>query len=71
MYNTHKHTRKFDSDIPEEMLAYDAVLNNPLNTILSERKEKLTTKTFDAEGGGTEDSTVVLVVTWEEKVLIV
>ena len=71
MYNTVRETRKFDSDIATDMVAYDAILNNPLNSIIAERKEKLTSKTFDSEGGGTEDSTVVLVVTWERKELVI
>ena len=42
MYNTVRETRKFDSDIATDMVAYDDILNNPLNSIIAERKEKLT-----------------------------
>lgn len=70
MYNTRRETRKFNTDRAEDLREYDKILNNPLCTIINERKEKLNLTTFSEEGRpeSSEDN-VVLVVTWEEKFL--
>lgn len=70
LYNIKRHIRKFDTDESEEMSDYEDILNNPLCSIISSYKEKLTTKTSNHDGSTDEDSTVVLVVTWEERVLV-
>lgn len=72
MYNTIKETRKFDTDDRTDMADYDEIINNPLCTVVSERKEKLRDETRDAETGNITRliESVILVVTWETKVLI-
>lgn len=72
MYNTVKETRKFDTDDREDMVDYDEILNNPLCTLVTERKEKLRDETRDPETGNIIRliETLILVVTWETKVLI-
>ena len=70
MYNTERHTQKFNTDETEEMEQYDEILNNPLCTVIAERKEKLSKKEFNGEGQMSSiDEHVILVVTWDEKVL--
>jgi len=70
LYNTERQTKKFDTDNLEDLKEYDAILNNPLCSIISERPEKLTTKHFDDEGNlSSQDDRLIKLVTWEVKVL--
>lgn len=70
MYNTKSETRKFHTDSPEDMKDYDDILNDPLCSIIAERKEKLNTTEFDERGKPSSSSDeVILVVTWETKSL--
>ena len=71
MYKVKTQTAKFDTNSVEDLKEYDAILNNPLCTIIREIKEKLSTKHFDDEGKPTyQDDKLVLVVTWQEKALM-
>jgi len=69
LYNIKRRVQKFDTDEQDDMNEYEEILNNPLCSIISSYKEKLTTKETDSDGNSTEDSTVIMVVTWEEKKL--
>lgn len=71
MYDTRRETKKFNTDASEDIAEYDAILNNPLCSILNERKEKLREEVFDGEGNLVRaNEHIVLVVTWEEKTLL-
>lgn len=70
MYNTKKTTKKFRTDNLEDMQEYDEILNDPLCSIISERKEKVNETTFNEEGRPDfSRDEIILVVTWEEKFL--
>ena len=70
MYSTKHQTRKFDTDEEDELAAYDEILNNPLCTIVSERKEKLKLEDYDGDGNMIHmEEHIILVVTWDEKIL--
>lgn len=71
MFKTEHHTEKFDTESTEDLKKYDAILDNPLCSILEERKEKLETKFTNDDGDiiGSE-SKIILVVTWSEKILL-
>ncbi len=71
MYNTKRRTQKFDTDNQGELDEYDAILNNPLCSIIHSKNEKLTTRHFDDEGQIlSQDDTLIIVITWEEKELV-
>lgn len=70
MYSTKHKTKKFDTDDEDELEEYDEILNNPLCTIVSERKEKLKMEDYDNEGNMIHmEEHIILVVTWDEKIL--
>lgn len=71
MYEVLRKTRQFDLDNEEHLKDYDAIMNNPLCSVVKEIKEKITEKFFNEEGGllSTQDK-IALVVTWEEKSLL-
>lgn len=70
MYNTRRHTRKFDTDTAEDMKEYEDVLNDPLCSILAEVREKLNTTTYGDDGKPIHsEDRLIMVVTWEEKYL--
>lgn len=71
MYLTKKETKKFNTEVAEDLREYDEILNDPLCTIISEHKEKLNETDYDEETGKPIRSVdkIVLVVTWEEKYL--
>lgn len=71
MYFTRTRTEKFHTDNSEDMEEYDKILNDPLCTVMAERKEKLNETEFDENTGKPSRSVdeIVLVVTWEEKYL--
>lgn len=66
MYNTERHTRKFDIDDQEDMTEYDDIMNDPLCTILIREKIKETETTYEGESQTKTDSWFYL-VTWEER----
>lgn len=71
MYEITRHTKKFNTDVVEDMADYDEIINNPLCVVLNERKEKLSNKEFDGEGKMISlEEHVILVVTWEEKDIV-
>jgi DNA primase large subunit len=72
MYTTVTRTEQFSiSDTKKDREAYDAIINNPLTTIIREIKEKLTEKAMNEDGEPTYiQERIVLVVTWQEKVLV-
>jgi hypothetical protein len=51
------------------MADYDGILNNPLCSIIVERKEKLRDEQYDEGKLMSSSETVYLVVTWDEKEL--
>jgi len=70
MYNIRRKTEKFDSDDTADLAKYDEILNNPLCTIVKERQEKLKENVFDNEGRlSSSNERIIMVVTWDEKVL--
>ena len=71
MYKVKRKTRKFDTDSADDLAKYDAILNDPLCSILSERNEKLSLRSHDPETKATiSDDKMILVVTWERKELL-
>lgn len=74
MYNTVRHTRKFDTDNSSDLLDYDAILADPLCTVLSERREKLSDiEIVGTDNGGsaqTRHDHMIIVVTWQRKELL-
>ena len=70
MYKTVHETRKFNTDDEDDLKNYDAVLNDPLCTVVSERKEKLETCAFDEGKIVSSEEHIILVVTWSKKVLL-
>lgn len=69
MYNIRRHTQKFDTDSPTDMTEYDNILNDPLCSIIVERKEKLREEHYDEGKLMSSSETILLVVTWDEKEL--
>ncbi len=70
MYNTKHKTKKFNTDDEADLTEYDKILNDPLCTILSEKKEKLKLEEYDNEGNMIHmEEKIILVVTWDQKVL--
>jgi len=72
MYRTVRKTQKFNTDNSRDLAEYDQILNNPLCTVISERREKLSQMEYNEETGKpvSRDEHVILVVTWEEKTLV-
>jgi hypothetical protein len=71
MYDIRRQTQKFNTDSTEELREYDEILNDPLCTIVKEYKEKISEKKFSEEGNiASIHEYVILVVTWDEKVLL-
>lgn len=52
------------------MTDYDAILNNPLCTILDEDTLKESTREFQEEGQMIQTDEIIKLVTWEEKKLL-
>ena len=70
MYKVKRETKKFNTDRPEELEEYDMILNNPLCSIISERREKISESDIDMDAKiTTKREYVILVVTWEEREL--
>jgi len=71
MYSTHTKTEQFDLSIKRDREAYSEIIDDPLSTIISVIKEKLTEKAMDEEGNPSYiNEKIVLVVTWQEKRLV-
>lgn len=70
MYEIQRKTRKFFTDLGDDMKDYDAILTDPLCTVLNSWREKQIDSEYD-EGRLTGTKTkLVLVLTWEEKRLL-
>ena len=69
MYDIVRHTQKFNTDEAHDLEAYNAIISNPLCTVLTERKEKLRQEEYDGGKLIASEEHVILVVTWEEKTL--
>lgn len=70
MYNVRRKTEKFDTDVSAELQRYNDIINDPLCSVISEKKEKLREEHYDDEGKLMSFSEkIILVVTWDEKVL--
>lgn len=68
MFKKEIKTKKFDTDKEEDLQEYNEICSNELCSIISEKREKLTTKYFDDEGKlQSSDDRMILVVTWMEK----
>jgi hypothetical protein len=68
MFKKEVKTEKFDTDDAKDLARYNDICSNELCSIISEKREKLTTKYFDDEGKLTSsDDRLILVVTWMEK----
>jgi hypothetical protein len=64
-------TVKIDTDDAEDRDAYDAILNDPMCTIVKEIQEKLTTMEYNEDGKPSHKSDrIVLIVTYEKKELL-
>lgn len=70
MYNIVRHTKKFNTDDQSDLMEYDAILSNPLCSIIKEYKEKLRQETYDEGKIVHSEEHVVLVVTWDEKTIL-
>lgn len=70
MYDLTRHTRRFFTDEPDEMCEYDAILSNPLCSIINSWREKIIDSEYD-EGRLVKTVTrLVVVISWEEKALL-
>jgi len=70
MYQILRKTRKFFTDVESDMKDYDAILTDPLCTVLNSWREKQIDSEYD-EGRLTSTKTnLVLVLTWEERCLL-
>ena len=70
MYEITRHTKRFYTDEPEEMVEYDAILTDPLCSIVNSWREKIIDSEYD-EGRLVRTITrLVVVITWEEKNLL-
>jgi len=70
MYNVRRKTQKFDTDRTEDLNEYNDIINDPLCSVIAEKKEKLREEHYDDEGKPMSFSEkIILVVTWDEKVL--
>ena len=67
MYNTKHQFKKFDTTTARDMDEYQAILNNPLCTIVDNYREKLSDKVFDEGKLVGINERVILVVEWNEK----
>lgn len=71
MYDTSTQTRSFDMSDKKDVLAYNSVIADPLCTIVSSIKEKLTEKELNSEGEPSYiKERIVLIVTWQQKRLL-
>lgn len=70
MYNTVVHSNKFDLDSAEQRREYDAILNNPLCTVVESRIEKLTEREFGEEGQTMSNDRLIRIITWKQKELL-
>ena len=70
MYRKERHVKELDLSDDQDKALYQEVLNNPLCSILEERKLKKTDRSF-GDDGQIESSNMVemLVITWEERTL--
>lgn len=69
MYNIVRDTKKFNTDDERDMERYNEILNNPLCSIIHERKEKLREEQYDEGKLMSSSEAVYLVVTWDKKEL--
>lgn len=74
MFKWKTHTKKFDTDDASDMVKYSEVINNPLCTVISHHRDKVSDRYLTKGDDGDGDTThihehIVLVVTWKEKVL--
>ena len=69
MFDIVRRTRKFDTDELADLADYDAILSNPLCSIINEQKEKLRQEQYDEGKLVHSEEHVIKVVTWEEKVI--
>lgn len=69
MYRVKRTTRKFDTDLPEDLSEYNEITQNPLCVIVREKWEKLTTTYFDEESGRMthKSDRLIMIVSWEER----
>ncbi|NDC22533.1 MAG: hypothetical protein EBZ49_00160 [Proteobacteria bacterium] len=70
MYDIQRHTRRFNTENTLDMQSYDTILNNPLCSIIREASEKITEKDFQDGQMVNVHEMVILVVTWDEKILL-
>jgi len=70
VYRKERHVKELDLSDDQDKALYQEVLNNPLCSILEERKLKKTDRSF-GDDGQIESSNMVemLVITWEERTL--
>jgi hypothetical protein len=73
MYQTVRHSNKYNMDSAEDNHAYESILNDPLCTIVTERIEKTREEEFNEETGRLSRSYEILwrIVIWDEKVLLI
>ena len=70
MYETETETKTFDTEDRSDMEEYSAIVNNPMCSIIDTIKEKLTDCEYDEGKLSSTSQKVVLVVTWQTKVLL-
>ena len=71
MYEIRTHTNQFDLNEKRDREAYSSIINDPLSSIVGVIKEKLVEKALDEEGEPSYiKEKIVLVVTWQEKILM-
>jgi len=70
MYTVTRHTKKFDTEASKDLAEYDKILSNPLCSICSSWREKITDSIYDEGRLVKTETRLVLVITWEEKTLL-
>ena len=68
MYRVTTHTRRFEMSSNDDLADYSEIVNNPLKTVVEERKFTETEKDFDDGKLAGVRSTEYMVVTWQEKI---
>lgn len=71
MHRTIKKTLRIDTDIEAELERYDEICNDPLNTVIREKWEKLKEIEYSEEGKIAHSrERLVIILTYERKELL-
>lgn len=71
MHTKERHLVTIDTSDAEDRAEYDRILNDPMCSVLSEIKEKLTECEYNEEGKlSRKTDRIVLIITYEERKLL-